>query len=78
MQKNSRSLCLPKPRTNNMKKSFMYEWAHLYQKKLGKTSHFLPFETKSMLIYYQCVKTCSHLPVNNLKLFYVLKLISIS
>ena len=26
----SSSLCLPKPRTNNMKKSFMYDGAHLW------------------------------------------------
>ena len=33
----SSGLCLPKPRTNNMKNSFMYD-------------HFLPVEIKSLLI----------------------------
>ena len=39
-------LCLPKPRTNNMKNSFMTEhsFGTLFQKKLGKANHLLPFE----------------------------------
>ena len=49
----SSGLCLPKPRTNNMKNSFICTTEHtfgiLFQKKLGKASHFLPFEIKSLL-----------------------------
>ena len=46
----SSGLCLPKPRTNNMKNSFMYSFGTLFQKKFGKANHFLPFEIKSLLI----------------------------
>ena len=48
----SSSLSLSKPRTNNMKKSFMYEEHTIgipFQKKLGKANHFPPFERKSLL-----------------------------
>ena len=50
----SSSLSLPKPRTNNMKKSFMYDGAYCtfgirFQKKLGKANYFPPFERKSLL-----------------------------
>ena len=50
----SSSLCLPQPRTNNMKKSFMYDRAYctfgiLFQKKLEKANPFLPLERKSLL-----------------------------
>ena len=49
----SSGLCLPKPRTNNMKKVLCTTgliFGIPYQKKLGKASHFLPFEIKSLLI----------------------------
>ena len=42
-------LCLPKPRSNNMKNSFKYNGAK--QKKLGKANHFLPIEIKSLLTF---------------------------
>ena len=49
----SSSLCLPQPRTNNMKNtSFMYDGAHfgiLFLKKLERANPFLPFERKSLL-----------------------------
>ena len=76
----SRSLCLPKPRTNNMKKSFMYDGAHLWNsipKEIRESKSLSSFRNKIAAHENHCVNTCSHLPVNNLKLFYVLKLISI-
>ena len=49
----SSCFCLPKPRTNNMK-NVVCTTGHilgiLHQKKLGKASHFLPFEIESLLI----------------------------
>jgi hypothetical protein len=48
----SSSLSLPQPRTNNMKNSFMYDGAHLWNfipKKLERADPFLPFERKSLL-----------------------------
>ena len=50
----SSGLWLPKPRTINMKKVLVPATGHiygiLYQNKLGKASHFLPFETESLLV----------------------------
>jgi hypothetical protein len=49
----SSSLCLPQPRSNNMKNSFMYMTEHtfgiLFLKKLERANPFLPFERKSLL-----------------------------
>ena len=49
----SSGLCLPKPRTNNMKNSFMYDGAQLWNsipKEIGERKSFLLFEIKSLLI----------------------------
>ena len=50
----SSGLCLPKPRTYNMKNSFMYDGAQLWNsipKEIReKANLFLPFEIKSLLI----------------------------
>ena len=47
----SKSLCLPKPRTDYMKKSFMYDGAKLWNSvpKNIRENHFLPFTKKSLL-----------------------------
>ena len=45
----SSGLCLPKPRTNSMKKSFMYNGAKLwtlFQTKLGKANPYHAFKIK--------------------------------
>ena len=48
----SSTLCLPQPRTNNLKKSFMYDGSFLwilFQRKLKRANPFLPFGRKSLL-----------------------------
>ena len=45
----SSSLCLPKPRTNNMKKSFMYDGAHLWNsipKEIRESKSLSSFRNK--------------------------------
>ena len=45
----SSSLCLPKPRTNNMKKSFMYDGAHLWNsipKEISESKSLSSFRNK--------------------------------
>ena len=50
----SSRLCLPKPRTDNMKNSFMYDGAKiLFPKTFVKASHFLPFDIKSLLTFFE-------------------------
>jgi hypothetical protein len=44
----SSTLCLPQPRTNNLKKSFMY-FGILFLRKLKRANPFLPFGRKSLL-----------------------------
>ena len=44
----SKSLCLSKPRTDYMKKSFMYDGI-IFLKTSGKVNHFLPFTKKLLL-----------------------------
>jgi hypothetical protein len=75
----SSGLYLPKPRTNSMKNSFMYTteqtFGILYQKELGKASHFLPFEIKSLLTLVLGNLCKYNLPVNSSKhLLYLLNL----
>ncbi len=49
----SSTLCLPKPRTNYLKKSFMYTMDHpfgiLFPRKLKRAYPFLPFGQKLLL-----------------------------
>jgi hypothetical protein len=45
----SSSLCLPQPRTNNMKKSFVYDGAHLWNsipKEIRESKSFSSFRKK--------------------------------
>ena len=45
----SSSLCLPQPRTNNMKKSFVYDGAHLWNsipKEIRESKSFFSFRKK--------------------------------
>jgi hypothetical protein len=68
----SSGLYLLKPRTDSMKNSFMYDRANIwnstvYQKKLGKASHFLPFEIKSLLTLVLGNLCKYNLPLNSSK-----------
>ena len=50
----SSGLCLPKPRTNNMKNSFMYDGAQLWNsipKEIRESKSLSSFEIKSLLIW---------------------------
>ena len=52
LQDISCTLCLPQPRTNNMKKSFMFDghkYGTLYQKKLGRASPSRALKVRSLL-----------------------------
>ena len=50
----SSGLCLPKPRTNSMKKSFMYNrlnYGTLFQTKLGKANPYHAFKRKLLVTF---------------------------
>ena len=52
LQDISSGLSLPKPHTNNMKNSFMYDGAQLWNsipKEIRRAKLFLPFKIKSLL-----------------------------
>jgi hypothetical protein len=66
----SSGLYLPKLRTNSMKKVLCtteQTFGILYQKKLGRASHFLPFEIKSLLTLVLGNLCKYNLPVNSSK-----------
>ena len=63
LRNSSGDLCLPQPRTNSMKISFMYDRAKLYgtpfQKKLEKANPYHAFKIK-LLLTHSKVKPLVH------------------